>query len=292
MDRWTPASSTEPGALGAAAPWADRRPVGGAGFAAPDALARPAWPPPPPEGRWRPADRFRSSHVRARWVYLGFWVRIPSLLLDAVIYPALMSALERSARGEYVIDDLNGLVDFSRFVSVCTIVGLVLTGVGFLAWLSRLTDNAPWLGVGMPSISPRGAILWWFVPVASFMKPYQSVGELQRRLAPTDAERRRRGRLVIAWWLTYLGGFALREIASVFIARADDFTTEKIAGPLTVALAGDLVWTASAVLTVVLVRRMERDAAARAGALGYRREDKLAVVFPGPAPAWYAQSPA
>jgi hypothetical protein len=211
------------------------------------------------EGRWT-SPGYRSSRTRALWTQ-GFLVASSVIAGLLGLYSLTGVGLaDRYAAG--AASD----AEVTRFVS--TVVGLggwsVLlelgTAICFLAWLSRSVDNAPPLGVGTPSVSPRWAIGWWFIPLANLVMPYRVVRELYERLG--DTRRGSGGGVVLGWWLTYVGA----GILSSLVALASEALTSPAAFVIPAVAEGLLA--GSAILCVLIVREVEDRQRGRAAALG------------------------
>ncbi|MFI5200460.1 MAG: DUF4328 domain-containing protein [Candidatus Limnocylindrales bacterium] len=136
---------------------------------------------------------------------------------------------------------------------------LIAAAIAVLAWLSRVVDNTPRLGGGEPAASPRASIIWWFVPVASQIKPYQIVADVWRRLSTSPAELRLS--VVRAWWILWVVGGLVDYVILWLPAPTTlaDARVELEADALALgmqALAG--------VLLVAIIREVERRADLRA----------------------------
>jgi hypothetical protein len=148
------------------------------------------------------AGTFRPSRTRAKWAIVLVGISTWALILSGVTV----------AQGLAIVDDpsstsASGIAEWEAFSGAANglyIVALVASGIAFFAWLWRVVDNIPSLGGGQPSISPLGAIGWWFVPGANLFKPYQIVADVWRRLGSTSDDRRTR--FVVAWWVAWVGG--------------------------------------------------------------------------------------
>ncbi|MFL5674457.1 MAG: DUF4328 domain-containing protein [Chloroflexota bacterium] len=272
----------------------DQRIDGGAWFAVPGSfrvssvtleigeVTEPAPPPavaagaaptaetPPPAVLWAPVSensasvapvRFRSSRTRGRVAMVA--LALAGLLeVLAVIHLATFGRLV-----DDVVSGAAGAADAERFdTTTAQIAGayllvLIVAGIAYLAWLSRAVENAPALGAGTTPHSPRGAIGWWFVPFANFIVPYQIVSDLHDRLAtPTDSNRARP--LLLAWWLTWIGG----TLISYGTRLAGDDTVDQLKASVTISLVSDAVTVVSAVLAILVVWRILRREDARASA--------------------------
>jgi hypothetical protein len=139
----------------------------------------------------------------------------------------------------------------------------IAAAIAYLAWLSRAVANVPALGGGTPIRSPRGAIGWWFVPIASWFVPFQIVTDLHDRLATgTDADRARP--LLLSWWLLWVVG----NVSVIATTIVGDQTVDQLKAGVTIAMAGDVLLVISAILAIVVVQRIQRREDARAAGAG------------------------
>lgn len=93
--------------------------------------------------------------------------------------------------------------------------------VASLVWQYRATRNTVGLSSDAAVITPRWAVLWWFVPVMFLFKPFIAVAQLWRISAGGASWRSTRTpwRLVV-WWilfwlLTILSGFIVAIVSEV-----------------------------------------------------------------------------
>ena len=210
-----------------------------------------------------PAPGYRSAHVRSRWA-IGLLVPAGGVdfanLLGDLVGLRVTDAIEAGTITQ---------LEAEAFDLAFAAVGLVQTAVylstafAFLAWLSRIVENVPALGARKPSVSPRAAIGWWFVPFANLIKPYLIVRDVHDRLAPAEA---RPGRaLVRSWWLVWLAGNILSNVALRVVLGEPD-TVDDLRLEFGLFAASDAATTVAAVLAVLLVRRIQNWADSRATA--------------------------
>jgi hypothetical protein len=136
---------------------------------------------------------------------------------------------------------------------------LIAAAIAVLAWLSRVVENTPRLGGGEPVASPRASIRWWFVPVASQIKPYQIVADVWRRLSSSPAELR--VSVVRAWWILWVVG-GLVDYVILWLPAPTSLADARF------ELEGDALalgmQAVAGVLLVAIVREVERRADLRA----------------------------
>jgi hypothetical protein len=155
----------------------------------------------------------------------------------------------------------------TAFDSAVALAGLVqavvyvATAIAFLAWLSRIVENIPALGAGVPLKSPRASIGWWFVPLANLVQPYRIVRDAYDRLAPVRPAPG--GAIVVTWWLLWVIGNWASNLA-LRVLLQENPTIADLRGQFLAYAASDLLTVLAAVLAVIVVRRIQRWADARA----------------------------
>jgi Cof subfamily protein (haloacid dehalogenase superfamily) len=156
---------------------------------------------------------YRSAHARSR---------ITTILLGVIAFIAIFSVIQ-DGQGFGVIEDAkmgillpDEAVAYDTGMAHLYSASLALTlmaAIAFLAWLSRTVDNTPVLRGGVPSVTPRWSIGWWFVPFVNLVKPYQIVREVHDRMA--IGSNSAGDWILLAWWLTWLIGRAVTVIAQL-----------------------------------------------------------------------------
>lgn len=215
------------------------------------------------EGSWH-SPGYRSARTRARWAMALLAVTAVALVLLLLVTLSGYAFISKYLAGDVVTTaDGDQIAANAATVGRVYFLALLATGIAFLAWLSRSVDNVPPLGGGTPRYSPRWSIGWWFVPVAFFWKPYSVVRELAERLAVAG---RSSTRLVVGWWMLFVGGIVVNEISSL-MAVSTDPTAEQIRQALMVNAAGLLCLTIAAILGLLVVRGIQGLADARAARL-------------------------
>lgn len=150
---------------------------------------------------------YRSGHTRSRVI---------TILLGLIAFIALFSVIQ-DGQGFGVIEDAKMGLLFPgeaaaydtgvAHLSTASLALSLVAAIAFLAWLSRTVDNAPVLRAGIPSVTPRWSIGWWFVPIANLVKPYQIVRDIHDRMGLSGLSRG--DWIVLAWWITFLVGRAV-----------------------------------------------------------------------------------
>jgi hypothetical protein len=164
--------------------------------------------------------------------------------------------------GDFTFDLFRRAEEADDFVSTTAVVYLLLlvsTAVVFIVWMSRAARNNDALGRDLPRLSTGWAVGGWFIPIANFVLPVLIVQDLWRGSTasiPRGDMRWRiasRSALVGWWWGTFVLSFlrigigdGASETGDLDQLRAADFS----------GLFGMLLATASAVLAVLVVRRL------------------------------------
>lgn len=218
---------------------------------------------------------FRPSRIRALWA--GGLVALTTVAIAAEV--AVL--LDGVARFEYVSTpdarELRAWIASLTGAENAYMALMVLSAIALLAWLSRVVDNVPALGGGKPVIGPRGAIVWWFVPIAFLVQPYRIVADAWRRLGSRAGGAS--DLIVLAWWLLWLGA----GVASRLVTSTSPQTMEELRSMIrgeSVALSGSIV---AGILLMIVIWEIERRVAARAQALRDASHVTLPVVPEGAA---------
>lgn len=268
-----------------------------------DRSATQSWPPPEfspakPDGTWL-SPGYRSSWLRGRIVLGLLGLTIIANAIGAALSFAGFGIIDSAFAGALTDAEANAYDDLVALTALVGVGLLVATSIALLPWLSRVVENVPPLTGFTPQRSPREAIGWWFVPIASYVTPFQVVGDtiVRLRTSPDPGAER----LVGPWWILYLGTVVatfLENVAnSSMIASSGPGTPESFQGLFTVRLLSDLMWALDGVLLFLIILAVERRSEFRAAWLGLGRssvatwpaasyEQPEPAQERGPAPDW------
>ncbi|MFH8533980.1 DUF4328 domain-containing protein [Streptomyces tendae] len=145
---------------------------------------------------------------------------------------------------------LTALEDAYHLVSTVGDVATVLCAVVFLAWLSRVRDNARALTGRRLRYAWPWMYLGWIVPIANFWVPRGVVAEVHRAVRPTA----RLPHSVNVWWGLWLVG-ALSGVGLMYADTTDDVIARAYTNvaPL---LAADAAVVGAAVACALMVRAL------------------------------------
>jgi hypothetical protein len=135
-----------------------------------------------------------------------------------------------------------------------------LASLSLIIWLSRYVDNVPPLGGGTPKRSPRRVIVYWLVPFINYVFLPLILNDVARRQS-LDGKGHRA--LVLAWWLLFIFPFlALVWEVPVLIDIAG---TDWVRNIFVLAIIEYIAFTAQAIVTILLIRRLQADEDSQAG---------------------------
>jgi hypothetical protein len=200
---------------------------------------------------------FQSLDTRCKWVVVLFSLDI---LLSFV---ALASgAMEYQLLSAFASGDLSGYDNPIAAAEASDarqqMIGIVQIGlyvsciIAFLVWKHRAAANLRASGRGPLKFTPGWAVGWYFVPIASLVKPLQAMREIWQvshngPVANTPA-------VLGTWWTFWLLGNLSGQIAFRLSRSAE--TPDAMLRVSTASLASDALLIVSGALIIVIVRRI------------------------------------
>jgi hypothetical protein len=219
----------------------------------PNPYAAPQTEPVPVTRRARSAATFGTIALAA----IGLQLVVRWLL--AIVDLSALSAIEarREPRAWLLLEK-----PLLAVLKLLTLAAVVL----FLVWMYRASRNVHARGRAGMTVSPWGAVAWFFVPLGNLFMPYVAMSGLSRASAPRSGAESRDGGFppasVLVWWLLLVASYAVT-LAVQYALRNEDAATRVHWDIAAIALA-----TGSAVALLFVVRRVSRD---QARWLGKRR---------------------
>jgi hypothetical protein len=192
---------------------------------------------------------YRSSNARA------------GLTQCLLVATAALAVLATVAGADFIGRVVGGDGETLREDAVVVVaIGLAVyaaaaaTLISWAAWLSRVVDNVPKIGLGWPNVSPGQAVLENFLPGWNLLRVPAILRDVVTRLEPAGG----RGNMLIAVaWLGLVGGVLL-PYAARWLLR---FVPMSAATRLDIALlVGELalgVTIAGIVFLIMLIRHIE-----------------------------------
>lgn len=159
-----------------------------------------------------------------------------------------------------------------------TVAALALA-VFFIIWQYRHARNAKLLG-SRSALGPGWAIGGWFIPLANLVLPVRQLWTASRSSNPGG----RGAGIVVAWWVAFVAAILIDRTAAQLGVDGprDDLTVGDLANADWLAAAGEIVFTAAAVLGLIMVRRLTD---AQGAALAGRPGGAVPPAPPPPPPA-------
>jgi hypothetical protein len=133
-------------------------------------------------------------------------------------------------------------------LAVLHLIGLLIAGTAFVAWLFRARGNAEIIGASSHEYGTPWLITGWIIPVASLWIPRRIIIDIWKGSASADLARRPSA-LITLWWTCYLagaiGGNLLTTVLSKEHAPKAVVTVYALMSVLEIAaavMAGLLIW--------------------------------------------------
>ena len=190
------------------------------------------------------ADRFVKLS-RFLMVLIGLSLAATALYTIDRLYVAYALSAFPSSPFAQTLNSLLVLGQSRARISGAFVFLLLTASVGFLAWVyaanrSLRTQHGPAM-----RFTPAMSVVWFFVPIANLVKPYEVVQEIWQvsRQNPSDE-----GRIVLWWWLATVAAPAVLPPLALAAPRQIAYWVV-LAGPQVLMLIGGL-------LTLILVRNV------------------------------------
>lgn len=156
---------------------------------------------------------------RQRAAQAGFAARIALYCWIAIVAVEIIIDLDFVAGGGVNVWFATGPI--VAMTALVVIGGEVLTAVVVAIWLYRAMAVAHLIDPGL-TISPAGAIGWYFVPIASLWKPYEAMVEIVETSGARSPGRWAFVRDLIGWWwAAWIGRSVLGGIQRFIPANPD-----------------------------------------------------------------------
>jgi hypothetical protein len=173
----------------------------------------------------------------------------------AFAWPSVSHILDDAGEPSGFVDALSAIaVGFAAIVQGCIFVA---TAVCFLIWLYRAHRNLPSLGSESVVMTPKSAVVGWFIPFVNFVAGYKSVHHLfiesqpRPTVLPTGYALPRRAPIVGLWWGFYLARNILSRIA-------DSMSKHDMSGAISWLVASEVLDVVAAALCIAIVYRIEK----------------------------------
>ena len=213
---------------------------------------------------WTPAQQagpgvaqFRSVQglsTALMWVLIGVAV---SAVGAAIALGYRLDAIDRFRGGSFAaLQDVNDGDDAVKAMSNIMSAFNIAVFVLFIIFLFRAVKNAELWNTVKEKWTPGWAIGGWFIPLANFVIPFLVVLETWRRSDPevvSGSRTRASVGLLWGWWLLFVVGYSATQFDPY-----DNPTFDQIKVRDGFGIAGSLLLATSAILMIVLVRRLAK----------------------------------
>lgn len=203
---------------------------------------------------------FRPPNTLANWTQVLLGISLVVFLLWIAVIISEIDLLGRIEAGEFVSaseieDNDNGKAGIAGIAGFA----IFLTAIPFLMWVYRAAENLREFNRRELQFEPGWTVGWWFIPIAQYFKPYQTMREISKASDPSVALNDPTGwnnsRVppTLKWWwaawLAYNGLFWISSMIAYGNATAGELITSD---QIQIAAIGFLI--AAGVLLFVIVR--------------------------------------
>ena len=144
-------------------------------------------------------------------------------------------------------------------IGILELFAALISGIVFLVWTYRVCKNAHALSSAPLSITPVWAVVWYFVPIANLVMPYNALRQaFLASCRPDHWQIQQSTPLILFWWLIHVLGAILGQLSFRMALRLDDPTIEQLLTLNGVQISGDVVGILANILTLVIVQRFAR----------------------------------
>lgn len=167
------------------------------------AVEPPPLPAAEPATKAAPARTYplRDNRGLAKVLWALIWVNAFTGFLQGLLILKAKGGLEAQYR-------MAKWLETDDTILLIVAVPFLVTIAVFLWWKYRSTANLSRLQ-GPQTVTPAGAVYWYFVPVAWFWKPYQAMENLYRGFNAGDPVHNRDHNEVQWWWLFFWSSAAI-----------------------------------------------------------------------------------
>jgi hypothetical protein len=204
-------------------------------------------------GSWT-SPGYRSADSRATVAQVLYGLL---LLTSVALAVATSGGFELLDRAERFIWEAAAFDDWSSRLDGLDSSHSILAffaGLSFIIWLSRFVDNVPPLGGGTPKRSPRRVIVYWILPFINLIFLPLILDDVARRQSRDGLGHRA---LILAWWLLYV--FPVIALIWEVPVILDLAGTDWIRNLLILSIIERLAFAVQAVVTIVMIRRLQDD---------------------------------
>lgn len=168
------------------------------------------------------------------------------------------SLLQRAERGANFTDEEVSANDLrQQAIGILQLVGFIITGIIFLRWKYLSNRNARSFGVVGMEFTPGWSVGWYFIPIASLLKPFQAMREMFKASNPDGAEPWHNAPhpgILPLWWALWIISNFSGQIAMRTAVRAESIAQLKASNAA--AFVSDLIDVPLGIVAIAVVAKL------------------------------------
>ncbi|MFZ1685299.1 MAG: DUF4328 domain-containing protein [Candidatus Zixiibacteriota bacterium] len=185
-------------------------------------------------------------------LYIAAGLAAIAMVSDALQYRLLHSF----ASGTMAQVDMKAAADSNdsrqAFIRIAQILLYGGIGITFLFWVNQANKNLRALGAERLRFTSGWAVGWWFVPIASLVRPYQIMAEISKGSQdPERWELQTADTRIGLWWFGFLAMEVFRAFAYSWGANAT--TLSRLSASTVVSILANIAAVISALLAAQII---------------------------------------
>ncbi len=202
---------------------------------------------------------YRTCRVRSIWTTILLTVLGTTIMVSFFATLSEIQLLDRMEAGHVISEtERSDIADRQANIAFLALLVNVATIIAFLIWIYRASKNLAPLGAVGQRFSSVWAVVWWFVPIFWFFRPYQVMKEIWQGsfpgLSTRDETSWREAPVepLLGWWW---GLWLLGQWMGILGSIAYDFgeTVEELIAGNWFILTSDILLIIASVLAFILV---------------------------------------
>jgi hypothetical protein len=156
------------------------------------------------EGVTPTLPRVRDLTALTRWLkgflLAGIVATFVGLIESSVQLTQMLATGQSRSPDDFTLADA-GMALFA----LLQVGAIAISAILLLRWIYLANSNVRILGANRLRFTPRGAIIWYFVPIFNLWKPYQAMKEIWRAsMDPKNWPQVKPPRLLPHWWTLWI----------------------------------------------------------------------------------------
>lgn len=231
----------------------------------------------------RPIAPFASGHVRATFTMTLLALVAVSDLFGTYSYVAqneLLDSIKHGARPALAMGEAND--QLIGAIAIGNKIACLVTMIAFLMWCHRVYRNLPALGARRLESTPGWAVGWYFVPIASFFKPFQTMAETWQHSDPAQIGevRKTTSPIVVLWWAGFIITILVDRFVAISLNTSNEHPTiDGYIDTTNMAMAACLVEFVAVLLAIVLVFWVDKNQQTTHNVLSIQQSQPTAQAY-------------